>query len=117
MTTTNFLRDRQMETQFQKAVIEYAKTCGWGWPNPDDPDRYEGIWHNPDSRRDNAGLFDIIMLHPEQHRLAFIEVKKLGGKLSGPQKRAWAQLLVTDAEVYVWWPEDWDQIERVLRGG
>jgi hypothetical protein len=48
----------------------------------------QGGWlhyHVRDSRRSLAGFPDLVLVHPEQHRLAFVELKTERGHLSPPQ--------------------------------
>lgn len=117
----------ELESQFQDQVIHLAKIYGWGWPNPDDPKKYEGIYHNPDSRKDNAGLPDLIMFHPTTFRILIIELKREGEDLNEAQERVWEVLAVIAArlgpasrfiEFHIWRPSDLErgEVVRVLKG-
>ncbi len=122
----------ELENQFQDQVVHLAKLYGWGWPNPDDPKKYEGIYHNPDSRKDNAGLPDLIMFHPTQCRLLIVELKRTGQRTKGLSDAQWRVWEILDSilnklcqaeltgyiDFRIWTPEDLDsgEILRVLKG-
>jgi hypothetical protein len=49
-------------------------------------------------------------------RIVFAELKRKGIRKVRPEQELWhAALVRTPAEVYVWNPLDWDEIEQVLR--
>lgn len=50
-----------------------------------------------------------------RERLVLAELKTDKGKLSPSQEEWIAALEATCAEIYVWRPRDFDQIEQVLR--
>lgn len=49
------------------------------------------------------------------NRLVFAELKRMVGKLTQAQCEWMEALSGTGAEVYVWRPCDWDEIERCVR--
>lgn len=92
------------ERTFQDQVIELAFLLGW-----------ELIYHENDSRRvTSAGFPDLVLCRTG--RLLFLELKKVGGKVS-PAQKAWLDTLgtVPGVEVLVATPEDWPRLESVLR--
>jgi hypothetical protein len=47
-------------------------------------------------------------------RVVFVELKGSAGKLTAAQNE-WIQgLQAAGAEVHVFWPKDWEQVQRVL---
>ena len=99
------------EAEFQAAVIDLARLCGWK------------IVHFHDSRRQvgqqligdaNAkGWPDLVLARGGA--LLFRELKSSKGKVTDDQV-AWIQVLEgTGADACVWRPEDWDEIEHTLK--
>ena len=90
------------EREFQAAVTELAKTCGWK------------VYHTYDSRRSNPGWPDLVLAKPP--RLLFVELKAQKGKLR-PEQQEWLQtLLECQQDARIWRPADWEAIEKVLTG-
>jgi hypothetical protein len=61
------------EEELLANVVERARQGGWLH------------YHVRDSRRSLAGFPDLVLVHAEQHRLAFVELKTERGCLSPPQ--------------------------------
>lgn len=104
LTAAQRLARQISEERFMNDVIDYAVLCGWRL-----------IYHVPDSRRvTSAGFPDLVMVR--NGRLLFIECKKVGGVLSLAQN-AWLFELgkVPGVEVTVATPEDWPDLERLLK--
>lgn len=91
------------EAQLMAAVIECAERLSWR------------VWHDNDSRRNNPGLPDLILVRGPD--LLFVELKTAHGKLRREQEAWIDELAGTYAEVHVWRPADWQngRIERRLR--
>lgn len=90
----------QSEDEFQADVIGLAKLLGWR------------VYHTRDSRGSDSGFPDLVLVR--RGRLIFAELKTDTGKLR-PVQEAWlTDLLETKAEVYLWRPSCWGEIERVL---
>lgn len=96
------LYDLVTEAQFHEAVVMRAQLYGW-W-----------VWHDTDSRRNQAGLPDLLLVRPP--RVVFAELKTVKGRVSGVQK------LVLDLldqcpgiECYVWRPSDELSLDAILR--
>lgn len=92
---------RLSEAAFMRQVLDLARLLKW---RP---------YHTHDSRRSNAGFPDLCLV---RERVVWIELKSNGGKLR-PDQTAWVEdLRRAKAEVYVFRPSDWPEIERVLGG-
>lgn len=71
-------------------------------------------YHTLRSKGSDAGFPDLVLTKPG--RLLFAELKSQRGSVSADQER-WLALLrhsVPGVEVYLWYPNDWDTIVRVL---
>lgn len=95
------------EKDFQAAVVEYAKLCGWR------------VYHTYDSRRSEPGFPDLCMVRAP--RLVFLELKRdLKAKVT-PDQAAWlTELQAVGAEnphveAYMVTPDCWPWIEEALR--
>jgi hypothetical protein len=95
--------DRLLEKHFQEQVRWLAKLSG-----------DEFIYHTHDSRNSPAGFPDIIVLR--EGRMIVAELKREGGQPT-PEQYFWLIefLKMGNTEVYLWYPSDWDEIERVIR--
>ena len=102
------------ETDFQRFVTDALDLAGWKW------------FHDSDSRRNKAGLPDIIAAHPDRGIL-FAELKTQKGRLR-PEQASWLSHLALavvpgdDEEpwggrrrvfVKVWRPADWQDVLEV----
>lgn len=94
------------EADLQRCVVEYATFRGWL------------TWHDYDSRRNQAGFPDLVMV--KHGRVVFAELKSDKGRLR-PEQHDWmsrlrrAGELSGGVEAYVWRPADWPtNITRVL---
>lgn len=92
------------EKQFRQQVLDYARFCGW---------RCYFTWmpiHSP------SGFPDLLMLRGE--RMVIAELKSQEGRLTDAQ---WEWLehfrCLPWAEVFLWRPGDWPEIEAVLKLG
>lgn len=98
---------RVTEKQFSQQVVDLAKLFGW---------RHYRTWlpiHSP------AGFPDLVLVKPP--RLIFAELKSADGKTTPKQDEWLADLgaVAATAEwenigVYVWRPDDLDDIARIL---
>lgn len=90
------------EKAFQAQVVQLATLNGWL------------VFHPYDSRRSTPGFPDLTLCRPP--RLLLAEIKTQRGQVRQAQ-REWLAALrqCPEAEVYLWRPGNWDEIERVLR--
>ena len=104
------------EAAFQQTVIEMARVFGWI------------VGFTYDSRNSEPGEPDLRLVHPEQHRVIFVELKSEKGRYTKgrwnkagtrwlPGQDEWAEALSAcpGVDYYLWRPGDMDQIETVLR--
>lgn len=89
------------EDQFQEAVEALAKKTAWL------------LYHTRISKKSKEGFPDVVALRAGRQIIA--ELKMPGEKPSADQLR-WLDewRLVPAAEVFVWYPVDWPDIERIL---
>ena len=90
------------EAEHEQGVIEYAQLNGWK------------IYHTRNSKGSVAGFPDLLLVRAG--RLIFAELKTLKGKLT-PAQEEWLDLLteVSGIICYVWRPNEWPEIEEVLK--
>jgi hypothetical protein len=101
----------QTEAQFQKAVIDAAHLLGWRVHHTR-PARSGKGWRTP--IQGDAGFPDLVLARGE--RVIFAELKRDRRSKPTPEQAAWLETLGTShLDVYIWRPEDWDDIERILR--
>lgn len=100
------------EADLQAAILDLARLRGWLVAHFR-PGRTLAGWRTPIAA-DGEGFPDLVMLRGE--RLVVVECKRLRGRVAPAQARwleAWRA--VPGAEVHLWRPGDWAEIERVLR--
>lgn len=105
------------EKKFQAKVVQYATEHGWDDPKP---------YHTYDSASSEPGFPDLVMTRIRDGliRLEVVELKIEGKKPTKDQEKWLARFRsVRDAAraagydgigVWVWWPDDWQTIERIL---
>jgi hypothetical protein len=99
------------EKEFQKSVIELAQTLGWRVAHFRTARTKHG-WATAVAA-DGKGFPDLCMVRFE--RIVFAELKAKTGRL-GPEQEVWREKISrTTAEMYVWRPNDTDEILKVLR--
>lgn len=104
---------QQSEAALQAQIIELARLLNFRVAHFRAA-RTEKGWRTPVAA-DGAGFPDLTLCKPG--RLIFVEVKSHRGRLSAAQREWIEALRAAGQEVYVWRPDDFDEIERVLRGG
>lgn len=102
----------ERELEFQRAVIETARLSGWRVAHFR-PARTEHGWRTP-VEADGAGFPDLVLL--KRGRCVFVELKSGSGKVTREQAVWLDELSDTPNEVYVWRPQDWDELLEVLTG-
>jgi len=94
------------EADFQEALVEYAEM--WGWL----------VWHDNDSRRNDAGFPDLVMV--KGGKIIFAELKRQKRYTIKPKQLEWIEALGLAAGPNVmatfWFPSDRDYAEAILRG-
>lgn len=93
------------ERDFQQQIVDAARWLGWL------------VYHVFDSRRDEPGFPDLVMVHPQQRRVLFAELKSQAGRLR-PEQLVWLGALMNcrGVEAYVWRPGDIDRVMEILQG-
>lgn len=89
------------EGPFQEKITDL---CGW----------LRLRWHHEtDSRRSKAGFPDLVIVG--RYGTVFAELKSTSGKISAEQQAWHDDLVRSGAEAYIWRPEDWDEVQSVLK--
>lgn len=92
------------EAAFMRAVIRVAKSRGWS------------VYHTHDSRRSVAGFPDLVLLRREL-QLA-VELKRSAKEKPTTEQLAWlARFRAAGVPAFVWTPEVWIELERILKYG
>ena len=89
---------------FQSEIVKQARRLGW---------KPQYFWHNIHSPK---GWLDLVLARPESSRLIFAELKMPKDYVSKEQQEwidVWKQYKWV--EVYVWRPDDWDEILKILK--
>lgn len=100
------------EAQFQQQIIDLAHLYGWRVAH------FRPAWSKDGQRcmtavqADGAGWPDLTLV--KGSRLIFAEIKSDKGRIS-PDQQGWLDALQkTRAEVYLWRPDDWPQVQEIL---
>lgn len=109
--------DAMLEKELQVTVVTLARALGW----------IVGYTH--DARKSEPGEPDLRLVHPQQHRVLFMELKREKGIYTKgrmnkagtrwlPGQDEWAEALrdCPGVEYYLVRPSDLDMIERLLKG-
>lgn len=94
---------RATEAQWQKTVMDAAKTLGWT------------CYHTTFSIGSRSGFPDLALFHPE-HGTVYAELKTQTGNLTDNQVYWLGVISAAGERVYVWRPDDWDEVDAVLQG-
>ncbi len=92
----------QLEVPFMEQVLCLLHVCGWI------------CYHTKESFKSAPGFRDIIALKGKRQLVA--ETKRVGEEPTGEQERWLRAYEDVGAEVYVRNPDDWQEIERVVKG-
>lgn len=105
---------KQTESNFQQTVIDFAHLTGWRAVHFRGVrvQRKDGsIYYQTPVQADSKGLPDLILV---RERVVWAELKVGKGKLT-PEQVDWLDALTAAGqECYIWYPSDWDEIEKVL---
>lgn len=99
------------EAQFLRQVTELAEIRGWQWLHLR-PGMTRDSWRTPISGPLGKGWPDLVLVRGE--RIIFAELKRDGAKTT-PEQDAVLKVLRAAGPAFVWRPEDWPEIEAVLR--
>lgn len=99
------------ERAWQDQVIELARLYGWRVAHFR-PAKTEQGWRTP-VQADGAGFPDLVLVRPP--RVIFAELKSATGGIRAEQ-RVWLDQLLDcgGVETYIWRPNDFDQVARIL---
>lgn len=104
------------EDDFQRQVTELATFYGWRWVHVRPGQYTDGRFATMTSGTLARGWPDLVMVQPSTGRLLFAELKVPPNTPTDDQRRVLDVLrCVMFAEVYIWRPDDWSDIQRVLR--
>ena len=99
------------ERDFMAQVTQLATIRGWAWMHIR-PGMTQHSWRTPISGPLGSGFPDLLLVRRE--RILFVEIKREGAKPT-PEQVDVLGILSGAGETAIWWPEDWSEIERVLR--
>ena len=90
------------EAELQRAIVQLAKIRRWR------------CYHNPDSRRSEAGFPDLFLMRAPKSM--FVELKSSNGRLRPEQAEWLEELEASGFETHVWRPADYTNgtVERAL---
>lgn len=101
------------EKQFQKQVIELARLAGYRVAHFRPAWTRDGKMVTP-VQANGAGFPDLVLANPKRHHLLFAELKVGKNKLTPEQKEWLHAILSCNVAYFTWYPEDWDDIKRIL---
>jgi hypothetical protein len=109
-------KPKTLEKDFQKQVLDYAKIYGWRRAHfrKVRVQRANGsvYWETPVAA-DGKGFPDLVLV---RDTVILVAELKVPGNATSPEQQAWLDAFGKGgALVYVWYPEHWPVIERVLR--
>lgn len=95
--------EKYNHTTFQNDIVKHAKMLGW---------KVQYFWRNFHSPK---GWLDLVLVKPESGRLIFAELKVPPDDVR-PEQQEWIDIWEQYkwVEVYVWRPDDWDMIFKIL---
>jgi hypothetical protein len=98
------------EAEFQEQFIGLARLLGWRVAHFRAARAARG-WATPVAA-DGAGFVDVVLV---RDRVMFVELKSDTGRLRGDQREWLIAFRAAGAEVHVWRPSDWPEVEATLR--
>lgn len=101
------------ERDFMNAVVSLAKFLGWRVAHFDASVRVVGKERRIVGDKSSAGFPDLVLVR--HGRLIFAELKLQKTRTNLNQEEWLDDLRNTSAEVYLWRPADWPEIEAQLR--
>jgi VRR-NUC domain len=113
MTAPRTVPELQLtEKQFQAQIIELARLFGWRVAHFRPGMTRNGRWATQ-IQGDGAGFPDLLLVRGRSCVVA--ELKTAKGKLTAAQEEWLAAFSLADIPAYIWRPEQWEKITRVLR--
>lgn len=107
------VRESWSEAEFTDAVLALARRLGWRRAHFR-PARTARGWRTAVSG-DGAGFPDLLLCRRETLIVAELKVKR---NKATPEQENWlASFRHAGHRAYVWYPEDWNEIERILEEG
>lgn len=98
------------EDDFTAQVLAYAKAMGWRTAHFRPAQTARG-WRTA-VQGDGKGFPDLVLV---RERTVVAELK-VGCNVPSAEQLAWIKAFVgARVEAYMWWPEDWPEIEKVLK--
>jgi len=99
------------ESAFQAQVIHYAKLRSWRIAHFRPALDRRGRWKTA-VQADGAGFPDLCIVRG--NRIIWAELKSPTGVVSAEQQQWLDALRMASQDVYLWRPDDWDEIVRIL---
>lgn len=98
------------EKEFIKQVIQFAKLMRWRTAHFRPAMNRRGVWETP-VQGDGKGFLDLMLV---RDRPVAVELK-VGKNKTTPEQDDWIEAWKkAGVECYVWRPDDWDEIQKVL---
>lgn len=101
---------RLAEADWQSRVVDLAGLRGWRHVHFRAARTTDG-WRTPVSGPLGAGFPDLLLV---RDRVVFAELKSVRGRVTPEQRHVHDALRAAGAEVHVWRPVDWPQVQEVL---
>jgi hypothetical protein len=104
------------ESEWQQQIIDLMHTYGWrvGHFRNVRVQRADGtVYHCTPVQADGAGFPDLVALRDE--REIVVEAKMPGNKPTDTQEEWLDAFRNAGAEVYIWFPKDWEEAVKVLQ--
>jgi hypothetical protein len=102
------------EKAFMDQVTQLAEIRGFLWMHVR-AGRTDTSWRTPMSGPLGKGWPDLVLARPRDRRFMLVELKRDASQPTDHQRQVLRALESCVAEVYLWRPRDWSQIEATLR--
>ena len=111
-------QDKLTEAKFTRMVIELAHHCGWKTAHFRPALTAKG-WRTA-VQGDGVGFPDLVLVHRVRRVGFWVELKVPPNKVTAEQQD-WLDVLGAcchkPGRAAVWTPDDWPEIEKILKGG
>ncbi len=105
---------RITEEEFIKQVAELANLYGWVCAHFRPARTHHGF--RTACQFQAKGFPDLLMTHAARHLLVVAELKVGGNKCTAEQREWIYQFTSCNVATFVWTPDDWGDIESLLKG-